>query len=85
MAAALGGLDALVFTGGAGERASALRADAVGGLRFLGAALDGRANLAADDGRDADIGAPGAAVRTFVVGAREDLEIAAQVRAVLRD
>ena len=83
MAAALGGLDVLAFTGGVGERASALRADAVGGLAFLGAALDGRANFAADDGRDTDVGRPGAAVRTFVIGAREDLEIAAQVRAVL--
>jgi acetate kinase len=81
MAAALGGVDALAFTGGVGERAPAIRARAVGGLGFLGAELDDARNRAADG--DADIGADGAAVRTFVIAAREDLEIARQVRAVL--
>jgi acetate kinase len=81
MAAALGGVDALAFTGGVGERAPAIRARAVGGLGFLGAELDDARNRAADG--DADIGADGAAVRAFVIAAREDLEIARQVRAVL--
>jgi acetate kinase len=81
MAAALGGLDALVFTGGVGEAAPAVRAGAVDGLGFLGAALDAAANDSA--GGDAEVTADGAAVRSFVVEAREDLEIAAQVRAVL--
>jgi acetate kinase len=40
MAAALGGLDVLVFTGGVGERSAEIRARAVGGLGFLGLALD---------------------------------------------
>jgi acetate kinase len=78
MAAAMGGLDALVFTGGVGEHAHAVRAAAATGLEFLGIALDGPANAAARD--DADIGAAAAAVRAFVVTAREDLEIARQVR-----
>jgi acetate kinase len=82
MTAALGGLDALVFTGGVGERAPAIRAAAAGGLAFLGVAIDPEANEAAD--RDADVSAPGAAARALVVLAREDLQIAAQVRAVLR-
>jgi acetate kinase len=81
MTAALGGLDALVFTGGVGERAPAIRAAAAGGLAFLGVAIDPGANETAD--RDADVSAPGAAARALVVLAREDLEIAAQVRAVL--
>jgi acetate kinase len=81
MTAALGGLDTLVFTGGVGERAAAIRAEAAGGLGFLGVAIDAAANDAADD--DADVSAPGAAVRTLVVRAREDLEIGGQVRAVL--
>jgi acetate kinase len=80
MAAAMGGLDALVFTGGVGEHAPAIRSRAAAGLAFLGVALDERRN---DAGRaDADIGAAGAAVRTFVVTAREDLEMARQVRAL---
>jgi acetate kinase len=82
MAAALDGLDALVFTGGVGEHASEVRARAAAGLGFLGVALDDAANDAA--GADAEIGAPGAPVRTLVVEAREDLEIARGVRSALR-
>jgi acetate kinase len=81
MAAALGGLDALVFTGGVGERSPEIRARAAGGLGFLGVALDPQRNEAVDG--DADISADGAAVRTLVTRAREDLEIAAQVRRTL--
>jgi acetate kinase len=81
MAAAIDGLDALVFTGGVGERAAAIRERAAAGLGFLGVALDGDANAAATG--DADIGASGALVRTMVVTAREDLEVARQVRAAL--
>ena len=81
MAAALGGLDTLVFTGGVGERSAPVRAAAAAGLRFLGVTLDQARNDAAAG--DADIGAAGAAVRALVVEAREDLEIARQVRAVL--
>jgi acetate kinase len=80
MAAAMGGLDALVFTGGVGEHAPAVRARAAAGLEFLGIVLDHRSNDAARD--DAEIGAAGAAVRAFVITAREDLEMARQVRAL---
>jgi acetate kinase len=80
MAAAMNGLDALVFTGGVGEHAPPVRAAAADGLGFLGVALDGAGNAAAT--ADAEIGAAGAAVRTFVITAREDLEIARQVRAL---
>jgi len=45
-AAALGGLDALVFTGGIGERAPAIRARICDGLDFLGIHLDGTQNEA---------------------------------------
>ena len=82
MAAALGGLDALVFTGGVGEHAPAVRARPPSGLGFLGVALDpGAQRRPAPD--DREIGAPGAAVRAFVIDAREDLEIAHEVREVL--
>jgi acetate kinase len=81
MAASLGGLDALVFTGGVGEHASEVRARAAAGLGFLGVALDDVANSGAD--ADAEIGAPRAPVRALVVEAREDLEIARGVRTAL--
>jgi acetate kinase len=81
MAAAMNGLDALVFTGGIGEHAHVVRARAAGGLGFLGVAIDQNANAAAS--ADADITADGAPVRTLVVTAREDLEVARAVTAVL--
>jgi acetate kinase len=81
MAAALGGLDALVFTGGVGERASEIRTRAADGLGFLGVAVDAERDAAAIP--DADVSAPGAAVRTLAIEAREDLEMARQVRACL--
>jgi acetate kinase len=81
MAAALGSVDALVFTGGVGERSAAVRELAVDGLAFLGLAIDAQRNRVATG--DADVSRAGARARTFVVAAREDLEIARQVRAVL--
>ena len=79
MAAALDGLDALVFTGGVGEHQPLIRARAA--PAFLGVLLDGPRNQAAS--ADADISAAGAAAATLVITSREDIEIARQVRAVL--
>ena len=81
MAASLGRLDAIAFTGGIGEHAPVIRARAVAGLAFLGAAIDAERNDAAD--LDGDLTALGARVRTLVIRAREDLEIAHQVRRTL--
>ena len=79
MAAALGGLDSLVFTGGVGERAPEIRARAAAGLGFLGVALDPERNAAGAE----DLTAPGAPARTLVIESREDLEIARGVRSAL--
>ncbi len=81
MAAALNGLDTLVFTGGVGEHAPDIRRWAAAGLSFLGVSVDGDRNGSADG--DTEITDPGAPVRTFVIAAREDLEIARQVREIL--
>ena len=81
MAAAMNGLDALVFTGGIGEHQPPVRAEAAAGLAFLGVAIDPARNNATS--ADAEITAPGATVRTLVVTAREDVEVARQARAVL--
>jgi acetate kinase len=80
MAAALGGLDALVFTGGVGERSAAVREQTVDGLRFLGLEISGPSN--ADAHADSDISSPQATARTLVITAREDLQIAREARAV---
>ena len=82
MAATLGGLDALVFTGGVGERSPRVRALACDRLSHLGVAIDPSRNDAVDG--DVDVRAPGSPVAVLAVRAREDLEIARQVRALLR-
>jgi acetate kinase len=83
MAAAMDGLDALVFTGGVGEHSAEIRSRAAGRLGFLGVHLDEASNAAHWDVEDYEIGAAGAAVRTFVIAAREDKQIAAEVRSLL--
>jgi acetate kinase len=81
MAAALGGVDVLTFTAGVGENAPVIRAGAVEGLGFLGVALDRGRNESGSG--DREIGAGNGAARSFVVLAREDLEMAANVRSAL--
>jgi len=81
MAAAMDGLDALAFTGGIGEHQGAVRAQAAAGLGFLGVAVDPARNR--DAVGDTDVSAASASVRTLVITAREDVEIARQVRATL--
>jgi acetate kinase len=78
MVAALGGVDLVAFTGGIGEHSPDVRAAAVAGLAFLGLAADPVSNATAAG--DVDLTAPGAAARVVVVTAREDVEIADQVR-----
>ncbi|MFZ0172587.1 MAG: acetate/propionate family kinase [Acidimicrobiales bacterium] len=81
MAAAMQGMEALVFTGGVGENASEVRALAAGALGFLGVHLDEQANAGGEP--DRLVSAPGGAVSLLVVAAREDLEIARETRKVL--
>jgi acetate kinase len=86
MTASLGGLDTLVFTGGVGERAPAVRSGAAARLPHLGIAVDGERDAAVPlDGPcpDVEVSADGAAVRTLVVRSREDLQIAAGVEQAL--
>ena len=83
MAAALDGLDVLAFTGGVGENEPEIRRRAAAGLGFLGVRVDDARNESV--AADADVSDRRAAVRTMVVFAREDLEIARQVRKVLAE
>jgi acetate kinase len=81
MSAAIGGLDVLAFTGGVGERSPLVRGRAAERLGFLGVAVDADRNCAVDG--DDDITAAGAIVRTVVITAREDLQIAREVRQLI--
>lgn len=81
MTAALGGLDALVLTGGVGEASAEVRRLLVERLDYLGLALDPVANARVDG--DGDVSGPDAPARVLVVHAREDVEIARGTRAAL--
>jgi acetate kinase len=81
MAAALGGLDALVFTGGVGENAAPIRAAVCHGLGFLGVELDDEANERLSD--DGLLSAADSRATVLLVHAREELEMARETRAVL--
>ena len=85
MAAAMGGLDVLVFTGGVGENSPEIRSRASAGLAFLGVAVDESRNTLDKKARgdDWEITAQDARIRTFVIAAREDKQIAAEVRSLL--
>jgi acetate kinase len=82
MSAAIAGLDVLAFTGGVGERSPLLRGRAAQRLAYLGVAVEAARNNAAQG--DDDITAAGATVRTVVIAAREDLQIAREARQLLR-
>ena len=84
-AAAMGGLDALAFTGGIGERSWSIRERICEPLGFLGLRLDTRRNRAARaGGADAiQLQADGAPVPVLAVAAREERAIAEQVFAGL--
>lgn len=80
--AALGGADAVVWSGGIGERAPAIRAGIAAGLDAFGLTLDPRRNAAAVDVA-ARISADGARLAAFVVPADEEAVIAAETAACL--
>jgi len=81
MTASLGGLDALVFTGGVGENSAEIRELALRGLGYLSLELDERANAEArGDDRISPAEGP---IAVLVLRAREDIEIATQVRRLL--
>lgn len=81
MAAAMDGLDVLVFTGGVGERAAPIRERAVDRLSHLRIRIDTEANSRAQP--DVDVSADGSAVRVLVLTAGEDLEISRHVHALV--
>ena len=74
MIAALGGIDALVFTAGIGENSPDIRGAACANFEFLGLKLDAEKN--AQSPADQDISLSDSAVRVLVVRAQEDWAIA---------
>jgi acetate kinase len=83
-AAILERVDAVVFTAGIGENAAAVRRAACSGLGMLGIEIDEDRNRAAA-GEVAEIQSGGARLRVLVIRTNEELEIARQTMACLRD
>jgi len=80
-AAALGGINTLVFTAGIGENSPCLRAKICRGLEFLGIAIDDDTNETAV-GRQQVISKPGASVETLVIPTDEGRSIVLATLAV---
>jgi acetate kinase len=80
MAAALEGIDAIVFTGGIGEHDAKARASICAGLTWTGLSLDEVRNRSAHN----PISAAGSRVRALVLSTREDEQIARHAFALAR-
>lgn len=81
-AAALGGLDVLVFTGGVGENQWSTREYVCSGMEFMGVCLDGEKNRGVK-GEEAIISAPGSRVSVMVVPTDEEYTIASDTMEIL--
>lgn len=80
-AAAMGGLDAIVFGGGIGRKSDTVRAMSLADLAFLGVNLDAEKNASAEGGDD--ISVDGSPVRIFVVDTNEEIVVARKAKALL--
>ena len=75
-AAALGGVDAIVFTAGVGENDKGVRARILEGLEYLGVDVDFEYNMHAPRGEEVEISKPGSKVKVFVIPTDEEMVIA---------
>ena len=82
MTASMGGIDVLTFTGGIGENATTLRHLVASGLGFLGVQIEEARNASAEP--DMDLSS-GGSIPVLVLRAREDVQIAGDVRSVLSE
>lgn len=80
-AAAMGGVDAIVFTAGIGENNGAYRKRITDGLQFLGIEIDDAKN--AQRGQEIDVSTDGAKVRVLVIPTNEELMIAQETMELL--
>lgn len=82
-AAAMGGLDAVVFTGGIGENDHHVRKRVCAGMDFLGMSIDEVRNREAQRGAECNISAPHSRVVTWVIPTNEELLIARDTKAIV--
>ncbi len=82
-AAALGGLDALAFTGGIGEHSPDMRARICRGLEFLGLSLDNAHNTGATGHAPAQVSPADAPIPVWMIPTDEERQIAREVFGLL--
>ncbi len=82
-AAAMGGLDCIVFTAGIGENTPVVRAGVLEGLEFLGVKLCAKANEEKNNGAIREISAKDSKVKVLVIPTNEELVIARETAALL--
>ncbi len=78
---AMGGLDAVIFTAGIGENNPKIRRMVCENLDFVGISIDLEKNEVR--GKELDISAPGAKVRTLVIPTNEELAIAKETKKLI--
>jgi len=82
-AAAMGGLDAVVFTGGIGENSPDVRRASCEDLGFLGIAVDEAKNTSSE--KEKDVSADNATVRVLVIPTNEELVIAMDTKTIVNE
>lgn len=82
-AAAMGGLDCIVFTAGIGENTPYVREEVCKGLEFLGVKFNSRANKAKNDGTIHEISKGNSKVKVLVIPTNEELVIARETAALV--
>jgi len=81
-AAAMDGVDAIVFTGGIGENTFDLRAGVCNNLTYLGVTFNDEANLRCIGGVEGEISGADSKVKVFVLPTNEELLIARETKAL---
>lgn len=82
-AAAMGGLDCIVFTAGIGENTPYVREEVCKGLEFLGVKFNSRANKGKNDGTVREISKNNSKVKVLVIPTNEELVIARETAELL--
>ena len=83
-AAAMGGLEAIVFTAGIGEHTPYIRENALSGLEFLGVKLDKERNTFGHSGTPVKISADDSRVLVYMIPTNEELVIAKDTEALVK-
>lgn len=84
-AAAMGGLDAVVFTAGIGEHAPEVRIRALSGMEFLGIKIDSAKNDNQDVGDGMEISTSDSKVKLYVIPTNEELMIAQETLDIVKN